>query len=116
MALQSKLKRIAAGWDAALDAGVYQTAENQLDLQNQITPRATGDLAGSERIEPARGTGGGRYQVIAGGTIGPKRRRMIDYAAPVEARRPYAEPAAKQLNPALRPAEHVRALIRRNRV
>lgn len=116
MALKSTLGKIASGLDGALDTGSYRTSEDQLEAQQSLTPVATGDLQGSERIEPAAGQGNGQYQVVAGDAIGKQRKRPIDYAGIIEADQPYAAPAARALDPALRPAEEMRKLVRRNKV
>jgi len=112
MPLVSRIPQISAAIAGALDAGAYRTAEDQLSLEQQLTPVATGDLKGSERIEPARGAGRGSYRVVAGGTMGPKRKRVIGYAVPVERDQPYAKPAARALSASLRVRAELRRAIR----
>lgn len=116
MALTSNLSKIANGFDAAIDRGVYRTAEDQLELEWQLTPEDTGDLKATERIEPAEGQGDGHYEVVAGGAPGKQRKRPVNYAGFVEADQPYASAAAKNIDPAVRPAERVRRLIRKHSV
>lgn len=116
MALQSNLLKIADEWDSEMDLGVYETAADVLDVMQQLTPVDTADLQSSERVEPAQGQGNGHYEVIAGGTVGKKRGKVIAYARPVEADQPFAVPATQQINPAYRPAERARRLIRKHSV
>lgn len=117
MALKSNLGKIARGLDPALDRAAYATAADVAALERQLTPVDSGDLKGSERIEPARGSGAGQYQVVAGEP------GSVDYAVFVERgttnpnypEQPYAEPAARAIDPTFRAKRELNDLARKNR-
>lgn len=112
MALESNLGRIAGELRGARKRGAQRTARDVLELERQLTPIDTGDLVISERIvESDRGDA--EYDVIAGGTFGRSRQKMIDYAAKVEETQPYASAAAQNLDPALRVKEEIALIVRR---
>lgn len=106
----SGLQNYRNGLAGARDRGSYRTAEDVLSLQQDLTPVDSGDLKGSEHIEPEQGSGNGQYSVVAGDG------EEVDYAAFVEDDQPFAAPAAKRIRPGLRVAQEIRALAKQSRI
>jgi hypothetical protein len=82
----------------AVDAGTWQAADYVRDIEAQIAPKDTGDLASTPRVEPARGSGDGTYRVLAGGIPGKKTGRLVTYAEFVEEDQPFASVALREVN------------------
>lgn len=106
----ARLRSVSRGLPAAVDRGVFRTAQEVYEDADANVPVDTGDLRASGRIEPDAPDGSASYQVVYGGGA-------VDYARWVEEgndnpnypAQPYLGPARKRAK--LR--QNVQAEIRR---
>lgn len=82
----------------AVDRGTWQAADYVRDIESQIAPVKTGDLASTPRVEPDAGSGGGTYRVLAGGIPGKKTGRLVTYAIYAEEDQPFASVALREVD------------------
>lgn len=107
----SGLERFRAGLPGALDRGADRTADDVIELMQQLTPEDKGALKRSERKGPVTEVGR-REVLVGGGDEGVDYARHVNDGTIYSEAQPFIEPTLKAINHKLRFREEIQALAK----
>jgi len=105
---KTNIRAISRALEGALNDGLKETADDILDLAQQLCPVKSGDLKASGHTVPL----GNVWQVI----FDADHAAFVEFGTQNQAAQPFLSPAVESVDPTFRTVSRIRAIIQDNQV